>query len=385
MLFQSRSIMNYVFIALAVAIAAGSLWVSHKLAKDLSREERNKMEIWAAATQQLVKVGEDTDMSLVLKVLQSNTTIPVILYDENSGELSANNIELPAANAKEFLIEKKELFAQKHEPIALPELNQYLYYDDSLLLKRLQVYPSIQLAVFAVFIALAFFALRSAQRAEQNNVWVGLSKETAHQLGTPLSSLAAWLEYLKLSSPDNAHVQEIEKDIVRLNRIADRFSKIGSAPDLRPAELQGIVERSVAYLRKRISEKVEIVYDFPEKPLQAHVNEALFGWVIENLTKNAVDAMNGQGRITYSLVEKGDFIHLDISDTGKGIPKSKHRAVFSPGFTTKERGWGLGLSLAKRIVETYHKGKIFVKSSEMGKGTTFRIVLRSACNETKSV
>ena len=379
MLFQSRSIMNYVFIALAVAIAAGSLWVSHKLAKDLSREERNKMEIWAAATQQLVKVGEDTDMSLVLRVLQSNTTIPVILYDENSGELSANNIELPAANAKEFLIEKKELFAQKHEPIALPELNQYLYYDDSLLLKRLQVYPSIQLAVFAVFIVLAFFALRSAQRAEQNNVWVGLSKETAHQLGTPLSSLAAWLEYLKLSSPENAHVQEIEKDIVRLNRIADRFSKIGSAPDLRPAELQGIVERSVAYLRKRISEKVEIVYDFPEKPLQAHVNEALFGWVIENLTKNAVDAMNGQGRITYSLVEKGDFIHLDISDTGKGIPKSKHRAVFSPGFTTKERGWGLGLSLAKRIVETYHKGKIFVKSSEMGKGSTFRIVLRSAC------
>jgi signal transduction histidine kinase len=233
--------------------------------------------------------------------------------------------------------------------------------------------------VIAIFVALAFFGLYSSQRAEQNKVWVGLSKETAHQLGTPISSLLAWTEYLKLKSGIEVSLTgEIEKDVERLNQIAERFSKIGSKPDLKAVEIQQTVKDAVSYLQKRISDKVLIRYDFPERPVMADLNESLFGWVIENLVKNAVDAMEGQGRITFTLSQKGKSIFLDISDTGKGIPRSKQKTVFSPGFTTKQRGWGLGLSLAKRIVEHYHRGKIFVKTSEPGKGTTFRIVLRSA-------
>lgn len=378
-MFQSQRFFPVFFMAVSVLIALASLVISNHLVKDLAREERNKMEIWATAAELLAKSEESSDMALVLKVLQTNTTIPVILFDENTGKLSSNNIAVPKDDYRHFLQKKKEEFAKKHDPIRMDELNQSLYYDDSTLLKRLHIFPYIQLLVIAIFVALAFFGLYSSQRAEQNKVWMGLSKETAHQLGTPISSLLAWTEYLKLKSGiDESLAGEIEKDVERLNRIAERFSKIGSNPDLHSTSVQRVVTDSVSYLQNRISRKISIEYDFPESPVLSPLNASLFAWVIENIVKNAVDAMEGQGRITFALEQKGKFIFLDISDTGKGIPRSKQKTVFSPGFTTKQRGWGLGLSLAKRIVEQYHRGKIFVKASEIGKGTTFRIVLRSA-------
>lgn len=378
-MFQSQRFFPVFFIAVSVLIALASLVISNRLVKDLAREERNKMEIWATAAELLAKSEESSDMALVLKVLQTNTTIPVILFDESTGKLSSNNIAVPKDDYRHFLQKKKDEFAKKHDPVRMDELNQSLYYDDSTLLKRLHIFPYIQLLVIAIFVALAFFGLYSSQRAEQNKVWMGLSKETAHQLGTPISSLLAWTEYLKLKSGiDESLAGEIEKDVERLNRIAERFSKIGSNPDLHPTSVQRLVTDSVSYLQNRISRKVSIEYDFPESPVLSPLNASLFAWVIENIVKNAVDAMEGQGRITFTLEQKGKFIFLDISDTGKGIPRSKQKTVFSPGFTTKQRGWGLGLSLAKRIVEQYHRGKIFVKASELGKGTTFRIVLRSA-------
>lgn len=377
-LYQSRRLLAYLFVGIAIIIVIVSLILSNLLVKELSEEERNRIRIWASATELLASGDESADMSLVLEILQSNTTIPVILYDENTGVLSVNNIALPEKGADAFLMRKIGEFSEKHDPIKLEEVNQTVYYDDSHTLKKLQVYPYIQLVVMAVFIVLAFYTLGSTQKAEQNKVWVGLSKETAHQLGTPISSLMAWTEYLKLKETDPSLVTEIEKDVNRLQMIAERFSKIGSASDMKPATMQDVIRHSLAYMEKRISNKIVVKQEFPEHPARVCLNEPLFAWVIENLVKNAVDAMNGQGTITLHLFPKGNSVVLDVTDMGKGIPKSKFKSVFYPGFTTKERGWGLGLSLAKRIVETYHKGRIFVKQSEAGKGTTFRIVLRKA-------
>lgn len=373
---DSRLLIKYAFMAIAIVIAVASLVFSNRLVKELAKEERNKIEIWAAATELLAKSDENTDMNLVLQILQSNKTIPVILYDKTSETVTANNIKLPAKDVHGFLLKKTDEFARKHDPIPLEEFNQYVYYDDSFILKRLQAYPYVQLLAISIFIALAFFALMSSQKAQQNKVWAGLSKETAHQLGTPISSLIAWMEYLRLKEIDPALMDEMGKDVHRLEVIAERFSKIGSASNIKPVAWQEAVRQSVAYLEKRISDKVELVFDFPRSPAIILLNESLFSWVIENLTKNAVDAMSGQGVITYSMGEKGKYYFLDITDTGKGLAKSKFNTIFMPGFTTKERGWGLGLSLVKRIVETYHGGKIFVKQSEIGKGSTFRILLR---------
>ncbi len=375
---ESRQAIKYVFVIVAVIIAITSVFLSNKLVKELAAEERNKIEIWTTATQLLATGDENTDMSLVLQILQSNNTIPVILYDKTTKTFTANNIEIPEVNSEAFLAKKMEEFAKKREPIPLEELDQVVYYDDSYTLKQLQVYPYAQLIVISIFIALAFFALSSSQKAQQNKVWVGLSKETAHQLGTPISSLVAWKEYLKLKNVDPTLVEEIDKDVHRLEIIAERFSKIGSVSDIKPVPLQDVVKQAVAYLGKRISNKVELAFDFPAEPAFVSLNESLFGWVIENLTKNAVDAMSGQGTITYSIRDKGKNYCLDVTDSGKGIPKSKFKSIFMPGYTTKQRGWGLGLSLAKRIVETYHNGKIFVKRSEIGKGTTFRVLLKKA-------
>lgn len=373
---NSQLLVKYAFMAIAIIIAVASLIFSNGLVKELAKEERNKIEIWAAATELLAKSDENTDMNLVLQILQSNRTIPVILYDKTNETATANNIKLPAKDVHGFLLKKTDEFARKHDPIPLEEFNQYVYYDDSFILKRLQAYPYVQLLAISIFIALAFFALMSSQKAQQNKVWAGLSKETAHQLGTPISSLLAWMEYLKLKEIDPALMDEMGKDVHRLEVIAERFSKIGSVSDIKPVVWQEAVQQSVAYLEKRISNKVELVFNFPRSPAIILLNESLFSWVIENLTKNAVDAMSGQGVITYSMGEKGNYYFLDIIDTGKGLAKSKFNTIFMPGFTTKERGWGLGLSLVKRIVETYHGGKIFVKQSEIGKGSTFRILLR---------
>lgn len=368
--------LTILFVVLAIVAALLSLIVSNLMVKELAAEERSKMEVWALATESMM--SEEIDAELVLTILQSNTTIPVIMYDRNLQRIESHNIKLPKENAESYLLDKIEKFKRRHEPIVLSEMNQILYYDDSYTLKRLQFYPYLQLFVIALFIGLAFLTLNRSKRAEQNRVWVGLSKETAHQLGTPISSLMAWSEYLKLKEPDNFLLTEIDKDTDRLQMIAERFSKIGSEPDLKSAKLQDAVKESLSYMENRISERVSLKVSFPEQPINVMMNEPLFSWVIENLTKNGVDAMKGEGEIAFSITEENNRVFLDIKDSGKGIPKSKYKKIFSPGYTTKERGWGLGLSLVKRIIEVNHKGQIFVKQSETGKGTTLRISLKKA-------
>lgn len=373
--FESKQLITYFFISVAIAIVVGSLLFANKLVKELTQEERHKIEIWAEATKLIATQSDDNDISLILHILQSNTTIPVVLHDVSANTYVANNIKLPSKNEDDFLKSKVESFQKKHEPIVLEELNQYLYYDDSYTLKQLTIYPYVQLSVMFVFIGLAFFALSSSLKSEQNRVWMGLSKETAHQLGTPISSLLAWIELLRLKGIEPDLLAEVDKDLGRLEMITERFSKIGSKADLKLVDLRLVVSNALAYMDRRISSRVNIETNFPDKKLTVALNEPLFEWVIENIIKNATDAMAGEGTISLRIIEKNHKIMLDITDSGKGIPKSKFKKVFSPGYTTKERGWGLGLSLVKRIVEVYHKGKIFVKSSEVGQGTTFRIVL----------
>ena len=375
---NNRLLLRYILIIVAIIIAFGSLIVSHYLVKDLSKEERNKIEIWAEATKEMASNTENLNMNLVVQILKSNTTIPVILYDKKDNYYTSTNIELPETDEQEFLKQQSRTFEKRHKPIVIEveDFDQYVYYDDSYTLKRLQLYPYVQVSVLIIFMITAFFALFTTMRMEQDRLWVGLSKETAHQLGTPISSLLAWLEYLKLKNADQSILLDMEKDVNRLQMITDRFSKIGSAPSLERKDINEIVTQSITYLEKRISKKVIFEIQLSSAPLYANVSEPLLSWVIENLTKNAVDAMEGQGEIIYTLSDKGKIISLDIRDTGKGIPKSKFKTIFSPGFTTKKRGWGLGLSLAKRIIESYHRGKIYVKSSEIGVGTTFCIELK---------
>lgn len=376
---NNRFLFRYLFIGIAVLIAIGSLIVSHYFVKDLAQEEHNKIRIWAEATSEAATSDENSNMNLIIQILESNTTIPVILYDEKDDYYISSNIDLPSGNDQQtFLRNKANSFMKKKEPIIITtaDFKQYVYYDDSHTLKRLQLYPYIQLGILAIVIIVAFLALLSTMRMEQDRVWVGLSKETAHQLGTPISSLLAWIELLRIKDTDPAILNDMEKDINRLQVITDRFSKIGSAPAMERCNLNNEVRQSITYLSKRISKKVIFHQNIPDAPLYAAISQPLFSWVLENITKNAVDAMDGQGSITYSLSSKGNVIYLDITDTGKGISKSKFETIFSPGYTTKNRGWGLGLSLTKRIIESYHKGRIFVKTSEVNKGTTFRIELK---------
>lgn len=378
-LYDSRQLLKYLFIVAAVVIAIASVFVSDLLIKDLAREERQKIEVWAEATRVLTSEDPSLNMNLILQIIQGNTAIPVMLCNDRDSVMNYKNLELPEKNVDEFLQQKVQELKKKKDPIVIDMEDgtyQCLYYDDSLILKRLLVYPYAQLTVMAVFILTAFLALASTKKAEQNKVWVGLSKETAHQLGTPISSLIAWLEYLKLKEVDPTLLAEMEKDVKRLEMIAERFSKIGSTPEPVPVNICESVRSALDYMETRISSKVKITVEAPEEPVMVLMNQALFAWVVENLCKNAVDAMEGQGNITFHIEEKGKKVRIDVTDTGKGILKSKFKTVFNPGYTTKKRGWGLGLSLVKRIIESYHGGKIYVKSSEIGKGTTFRIELR---------
>lgn len=373
----------------AIIIAVASLVVSHFLTKDLEAEERNKMEVWAEAMRSLNKADENTDLSLVLKVLNENNTIPVIVMDSNGNVSEFRNLNISADNYDDSLrvasdIGKRlkasgrdiRINLNTDDPAARDDYIDVVY-DDSLMLKRLAIYPFVQLGVVMLFVVIAIFALLTSKRAEQNKVWVGLSKETAHQLGTPISSLMAWIEILKESYPDDSLIPEMDKDVKRLQLIADRFSKIGSLPEPVPSSLNEVLGHVIEYMDRRTSKKVRMVKDFPDHDIIVNLNASLFEWVIENLSKNAVDAMGGgPGTITLHVEEAPGKAIIEVSDTGKGIRKKDISNVFRPGFTTKKRGWGLGLSLAKRIVEEYHKGKIFVKSSEVGKGTTFRIELK---------
>lgn len=371
----------------AMAIAAASLYFSHLITEDLETEEYHKMEVWAEAMRTLNMADENTDLNLVLKVINENNTIPVIVLDAKGNVQTFRNIQISAKSSEDSLdftsvYAKKLKLQNKNIRIYLDDNNKSDFidvcYDDSVLLKRLAAYPYVQLGIVLIFVVVAIFALLTSKRAEQNKVWVGLSKETAHQLGTPISSLMAWIEILKESYPEDALIPEMDKDVKRLQLIADRFSKIGSLPEPLPTNLKDVLIHVIDYMDRRTSKRISITYDFPEHEVVVLLNASLFEWVIENLCKNAVDAMGGENGSIHIKVSVGtDIVALEISDTGKGIKKKDLKNVFRPGFTTKKRGWGLGLSLAKRIVEEYHRGRIYVKSSEIGKGTTFRIELKS--------
>ncbi len=367
----------------AALIAVASLWVSHILVEDLSDEERNRMEIWAQALHALNNADENTDLSLVLNIIQANNTIPVIVLDPGGHVTDYRNVAIEERSAADSLAYVAELGRQMYQRGKFIKIDfgtnrkdyQLVCYDESTMLKRLYSYPYVQLGIVLIFVVVAIFALLSSKRAEQNKVWVGLSKETAHQLGTPISSLMAWVEILRETYPDDEMIPEMDKDVRRLERIAERFSKIGSVPEPVEASMNEVIDHVTDYIDKRTSSCVEIERCLPSHDVKVKINASLFEWVIENLCKNAVDAMEGRGRIIISMNDEPGRVVIEIADNGKGIRRKDIKNVFKPGFTTKKRGWGLGLSLAKRIVEEYHKGKIYVKSSELGKGTTFRIEL----------
>ncbi len=376
-----------VLLAAAVVIAVASLLVSHVLVRDLSKEERYNMEVWAQALRALSTADENTDLSLVLKVIQGNNTIPVIVLDAENNVMDYRNIEINAQNEADSMAYVARLADAwrgsgnfiKVAPVDPTAANDYqtVCYDDSIMLKRLASYPYIQLTVVLIFVLVAIFALLASKRAEQNRVWVGLSKETAHQLGTPISSLMAWTEILKESYPDDTLIPDMEADVRRLQLIADRFSKIGSQPEPVETSLNEVTDHVIDYMDRRTSKSIVLTKRMPDNDITVKICPQLFEWVIENLCKNAVDAMGGaNGAIEIAVMEQRGMAVVEVSDTGKGIRKKDIANVFRPGFTTKKRGWGLGLSLAKRIIEEYHHGKIFVKSSELGVGTTFRIELR---------
>ena len=379
-----------ILVIVAVLIAVISLIVSHRLIRDLEKEEQNKMEIWAEAMRTLNEADENTDLNLVLKVINENHTIPVIVMDSQGAIQSNRNIKLPNKSKVDSVAYVQQLGRKlktsgKYIRIFFNESEEKEYidvcYDDSFMLKRLSTYPYIQLGVVLIFVIVALFALLSSKKAEQNKVWVGLSKETAHQLGTPISSLMAWLAILKETYPDDTLIPEIDQDVKRLQLIADRFSKIGSAPELELYSLPKVLQNVVAYMNRRTSKKIAIEsqISFEGNDQLVLMSPSLFEWVIENLCKNAVDAMGGVvGKIKISAFRESKKIVIEVSDTGKGIKKKDIKNVFRPGFTTKRRGWGVGLSLAKRIIEEYHNGKIFVKDSEKDKGTTFRIELKAS-------
>ena len=373
------------FFVIAIVIAIGSLWVSHTITEALSQEERNKMEVWAEAIHSLNTADENTDLALVLKVVNGNNTIPVVVIDAKDSVQAIRNINFTATKSADINSQALALAHQlKRNGRAIklqmsdnPHDFIEVCYDDSLLIKRLTIYPYIQLTVVVLFITLALLALLWSKKAEQNRLWVGLSKETAHQLGTPISSLMAWNEILKEQYPDDPFITDMGEDVKRLQLIADRFSKIGSQPTFEPCNMNDIVLKVAAYIGKRASSGIAIETKLSAEPAVARINMLLIEWVIENLCKNAIDAIGNKGAITIEVMNMKHGVVVDVSDTGKGIRKADIANVFRPGFTTKKRGWGLGLSLATRSIEQYHKGHIFVKQSEQGVGTTFRIELLS--------
>lgn len=368
-----------ILVVAAVIIAVASLLVSHFLVRDLSIEERHRMEVWAQALHALNEADETTDVSLVLSVMEGNNTIPVIVVNSEGDIDDFRNIK-DIDDSQESMANSQKLKDYARRMIKAGDTirigQQLVCYDESIMLKRLQAWPYVQLGIVLIFVVVAIFALLSSKRAEQNKVWVGLSKETAHQLGTPVSSLMAWVEMLKEQYPQDNLLPEMDKDVKRLQLIADRFSKIGSLPEPVDASMNDVLVHVIDYMDRRTSSQMQMIRHLPDHEVIVKMNASLFEWVVENLCKNAVDAMEGKGTITLTLFDEPHQVVIEVQDTGKGIKKKDLNSVFTPGFTTKKRGWGLGLSLAKRIVEEYHKGRIFVKQSEPGKGTTFRIEMK---------
>ncbi|MDR2847505.1 MAG: HAMP domain-containing histidine kinase [Bacteroidales bacterium] len=377
-IYQLRLRRNFLLLAGAVAIAFGSLLYTHSLIDELSEEEHRKMALWVDAYQHLVDAdNDDANLDFYMQVIENNTTIPVIWTDENMNIIDTRNIDSLKMQKTGYLNKQLKDMQDKYPPIVIrfDGQVQYIHFYDSLILYQLSYYPYVQLGIIILFVVIAYFAFSSSRKSEQNKVWVGLSKETAHQLGTPLSSLLAITEMLKTQNIDPALIDELEKDVARLNSVTDRFSKIGSTPSFPMTDIGQAIIQSLIYIRKRSSDRVSITFTPPQQPVMVPLSETLFSWVIENLCKNALDAMGGIGKISIELLCGKKHVTVDVSDTGKGIPKRKHKTIFKPGYTTKARGWGLGLSLSKRIIEAYHHGRIFVLHSEPDKGTTFRIIL----------
>lgn len=378
-------LVKWVLALAAAVIPIGSLLYSHWLTRQLLDEEVSKMEVWAEAMRAFTAADEHTDLNLVLKVMGGNHTIPVVVTDQHGLVIASRNLpEVPSGPDSAQVMQQvvSEMKAEGKcmkidiSPAGVSHTSPeyiYLYYTESVMLRRLTLYPYAQLALVGVLVLASIVALLASKRAEQNRVWVGLSRETAHQLGTPISALMAWSEVLRETYPEDTLLPEMDKDVKRLQLIAERFSKIGSTPELEVTDLRGLLQGVTDYMRKRTSHKVCINLSLPEHPLPARVCPSLLEWVIENLCKNAVDAMEARGTITIRAVSHVRGASILVSDTGKGIPSRKFKAVFKPGYTTKRRGWGLGLSLAKRIVEDYHHGHIYVKESTLGQGTTFEI------------
>ncbi|MBP8849590.1 MAG: HAMP domain-containing histidine kinase [Breznakibacter sp.] len=376
---KNNRLIKNTLLLVAIGIGITSIIYTKTLVDTLKSEELKKVQLWADATKELSS-AESPTLNLTLAVISNNTTVPVILVDKHDTILYHRNIKLPEKNQSAFLAKiLKEM--KDHSDSIVIELgnndHQILYYKESSIITKLTYFTIIQLCVMIAFMGAAYIAFNRARNAEQNKVWVGLSKETAHQLGTPTSSLLGWVGLLKLKNIEPEIVTEIEKDVAHLERVTDRFSKIGAVPELKEHDVTKIINSVIAYLKGRTSSQIEFELKSKKSDLLtvANVNPTLLEWVLENISKNGIDAMEGSGKLTYHISKAGNYLNIDISDNGKGIMKKNFKAIFTPGFTTKKRGWGLGLSLSKRIIEEYHKGKLFVKESEIGKGTTFRISL----------
>ncbi|MDD7303512.1 MAG: HAMP domain-containing sensor histidine kinase [Bacteroidaceae bacterium] len=373
-----RHVRTLLVVAAAVIVAA-SLVVSHLLVRDLSLQEHRNMEVWAEAMRQLNTADENTDLMLVLKVLNGNDNIPVVVTDSEGNVQDYRNLSIKgrtAADSLDYVRRLADEMRSNGRVVRVDDLE--VCYAESLMLRRLAIYPYVQMAVVLLFVIVALMAVLSSKRAEQNRVWVGLSKETAHQLGTPISSLTGWVEVLRETYPEDDLIVEMGKDVKRLELLADRFNKIGSRPELKPENLCDTLDTVVQYMKRRAGQRVSLSLQVPETPIIVPLSASLFEWVIENLCKNAIDAMEARGNIWITAGEGENVAWVEVRDTGKGIALKNFDSVFMPGFTTKARGWGLGLPLARRIVEEYHEGHIFVKQSELGKGTTFRVELKKA-------
>lgn len=376
---EERNLARWFIIISSLLIVGLILWNTSIFFERLKDDERDRMEVWASAQAFLDKADDNTDIELTLKILNNNTSIPTIWVDENGKIIDGLNLNVETRNDPEKLQEYFEDLKQENEPIemVLSENRVHkIYYGNSPLLTKIKYYPIGLILIIFLFIGVVYFFYTTTKSSEQNKLWAGMAKETAHQIGTPLSSLIGWTEILKQENVNNAYVIEIEKDIERLRTITERFSKIGSAPLLSKTEINKATRESYTYIKSRSSDLIEFEIKTPRSPIYVHLNESLYSWTIENLVKNAVDAMRGKGKITLEIKQDHHWVFIYIKDTGKGISRSKFQQIFEPGHTSKKRGWGLGLSLAKRIIEEYHKGKIKVFHSEINKGTTFQIALR---------
>lgn len=389
-IYDMRRYGTVVFLLIAVGLAVLFLCISDNIVKKLAEQERQRMEIWADATREIANPDAASDnIDFLLSIIQSNRNIPVLLTDDEGNILDQRNFDLPeppdtldplyiSPTNQAFLNNRLNALRNTSKKIVIDipgGESQYLYYEDSRLLRMLGYYPYIQVVVMLVFVVLVYFAVISTKKAEQNKVWVGLTKETAHQLGTPISSLMAWMELLESLGVDADMVKEMNKDVTRLSTIASRFGKVGSKPTLESANLNTVVSDAASYMSTRISSRICLTVDCCHGPLMVDLSDSLFQWVMENLIKNAVDAMEAEGSITVTTGRSDRNAWIEVADTGKGLPRNRFKTIFNPGYTTKKRGWGLGLALARRIIEQYHHGRIYVAASELGRGTTFRIEL----------